>query len=297
MGTCMTNTVNEDDEHESINESNNQVEPTQQPTAEFTTHQQYLNEMNIQFDLSAFKNDNIPECNEHDNDSVANCGAIKRITGALQYYALFDLENDRKHQDIFTHFVQYVYTILLDDKTHIVQKHGHQTQQIKTLLMKENNLGDCKVSQCNLTARHHRVENQSNDNKGIIDPIVIFYKDIMDAIHFYVFHLYECGLRVSKTDEYDDNKHESKTDNEYYDAELARITRIIKERQINTTHFDRFKVSNKFNIIVDNIITKAEQQTGGEQTFMDEMINYLSKNGVANKTIKILVGVLDIEEY
>eukprot|EP01084_Bolivina_argentea_P025992 48325_1 len=125
MGTCMTNTntVNGDDEDKNINESNNQVEPTQQPTPEVHT-QQYLNEMNIQFDLSVFKNDTIPECNQHDNDSVANCSAIKRIAGALQYYALFDLQNDKKHQDIFTHFVQDVYTILLDDKTHIVQKHG-----------------------------------------------------------------------------------------------------------------------------------------------------------------------------
>ena len=76
----------------------------------------------------------------------------------------------------------------------------------------------------------------------------------MDSLHFYLFHLYQCGLRVIQSEE-KEKEDEEKGDKEYFDAAFSRIVKAINERKHITANFNRFENNNKYNLNV-------QQQTG-----------------------------------
>eukprot|EP01084_Bolivina_argentea_P295965 509665_1 len=242
------------------------------------------------FDLNVFKKvDEDDECEQDSNDNtIQNCSSLNRLCSGLKYYSLLDIINNIDHMNIFNNFIHDVYkTTLLDDFTHLVQKHGNHIQKINDELINTNKFKQCNINKCSFSTRHYRMETNTNNN-NVFDPILKFYKDVMDSLHFYMFHLYDCGLRVTKSEGDEDNKDENKTNDEYFDAGLSRLTRIIKEAEINTAAFDRFKVADKFNI-------KVNEQDGNE-TFTDEIIKYLSKTNVANNLTDLICAIAE-EEY
>ncbi len=206
-------------------------------------------------DLTVFKNiDEDDECEQDSNDNIIqNCSSLNRLCSGLKYYSLLDIINNIDHINVFNNFIHDVYgTTLLDDFTHLVQKHGNHTQKINDELINTNIFKQCDINKCSFSTRHHTMESNTSNNNDAFDPVLKFYKGVMDSIHFYMFHLYDCGLRVSKIeDANEDTKDENKTNNEYFDAGLSRLTRIIKEAEMNTAAFDRFKASDKFNIKVN----------------------------------------------
>eukprot|EP01084_Bolivina_argentea_P278820 476507_1 len=82
----------------------------------------------------------------------------------------------------------------------------------------------CDILKCLFVTRHH------NDKQAEIDDDVVhFYAQSMDSLHFYLLHLYQCGLRTEKPNE--DGSNDIKNDDidnvKNFDKEFSRISRLI----------------------------------------------------------------------
>eukprot|EP01084_Bolivina_argentea_P263327 445653_1 len=155
--------------------------------------------------------------------------------------------------------------------------------------MKE--FGSCDIFRCLFSVRHHTDDNEAKT----VDELCNFYTKILDSLHFYLLHLYQCGLRTQKQNEDDiKNGDTDHGDDEYFhqefarvsrliqaeahhdddkcfDKEFSRISRLIQERQHITTTFNRFKNNTKFSLIHQN------EEQDESKTFMDELYSYLSR--------------------
>ena len=59
----------------------------------------------------------------------------------------------------------------------------------------------CDINSCILSDRHCK-GNRTNDNgkddddnNNKMDPMFLFYQSIYDSVHYYLFHLFDLGLR------------------------------------------------------------------------------------------------------
>eukprot|EP01084_Bolivina_argentea_P111482 198878_1 len=220
-------------------------------------------------DLDTFK-DISNKCNQDDNndDPIDSCKAVKRLVSSLKYYSMLDLTNNKDHQNIFSQFIGDIYTIYLDDYSHLVQKHKN-LEDINKAMIEMKEFGSCDILKCLFSTRHH-----TDDQKTKVDDeLVHFYAQSMDSLHFYFLHLYQCGLRTEKPNE-DDNKDIQIDDvdsDTYFDQEFSRISRLIHERQHISASFNRFKNNNKFSLI------SGTEEQDDSKTFTDEMYSYFSR--------------------
>ena len=211
------------------------LSPSQQSTfAPSTTqqHQQNLTLSNNQtvnttIDLSIFGR-NGDHCNNLD------CEALKRIMISMKYASM--LEDSSIREDILLEFFQNEYTNLLDDYHHLIKVHGHEAHKLKEILMSNHGISCDGISHCNASSRHHRNPDISDLYDNNNDPSFMIFSETLDSLHFYIFHLYDVGLRVSH-----DMDH--KQDDELYS--FTDIKRRIDSRRENI----RFS-QNKFNIML-----------------------------------------------
>eukprot|EP01083_Nonionella_stella_P187773 690758_1 len=175
------------------------------------------------------------DCNQSDGDPIDGCIAVKRLIVALIYYSRLNIETSKDGQNIFIAFINHVYTQCLDDYTHLVRMHNN-LEQIHNALQTKALFPICDITQCHFSRRHHsrRDTIQTDATHRYIDNIVQFYAQIMDSFHFYVTHLFECGLRIenitAKTHDHDHNNGD----------QLGRVAKIHHERQYLLSAFDRF---------------------------------------------------------
>ena len=114
----------------------------------------------------------------------------------------------------------------------------------------------CDISTCPYSSRLYRVPDQSSkinifdkEDKESSLPVVI---DIIDSIHHFLMHIFECGLRDIGDNRPNDDSDVEKEKNEYYDKEFARMSARISSTRNNTQRFNRINTSNKFNINIGN---------------------------------------------
>eukprot|EP01084_Bolivina_argentea_P094033 169061_1 len=175
-------------------------------------HQQIMNQMHIQFDLAIFEQQH-NEC-----ESIKNCASIKRLILASKYFSLLDIINNISNRDVFSNFINEVYHRLLDDYIHLVNKHGHDLNEIDLSSIECNDMKSCQF-----TSRHQK--QKADDNK--LEPELNFYKQVMDSFHFFVSHLYHCGLRTISNNDDDDDEIEN--EDEYFDKVFYRLNKQIKQ--------------------------------------------------------------------
>eukprot|EP01084_Bolivina_argentea_P314482 544709_1 len=153
-------------------------------------------------DMDTFKQSNDGKCDEKSDDPSQTCNVIKRLITGLQYYTLLDVQNEPDNKDEFNNFICDIYHTFLDDYIHLINIHGYKLENInKSLLRKQ--VKACDVKKCIFTGRHEG----TNDTEKISDFVLYFYENTMDSLHFYLFHLFDVGLRVSKSHN-DDTKRE-----------------------------------------------------------------------------------------
>eukprot|EP01083_Nonionella_stella_P268057 905875_1 len=146
------------------------------------------------------------DCNGED---IEHCGSFERLSTGLKRYSLLDMENNKHDEEIFTHFINDIYTLkeMHNDYTHIIRKHQHQIQDIKPLLIEQGVFDECNLSNCTITTRHYAEEEKEESNhENTLDPSLNLTKQRFDSLHFYFFHLFECGLRSMRTDDDDEMK-------------------------------------------------------------------------------------------
>ena len=118
------------------------------------------------------------------------------------------------------------------------------------------------IESCTFTARHHQTnhhhqqqqqdETPGGEEKIAEDTKLNFYKQALDTLHFYIFHIFECGLRSTKQGLQNKYNLEFKNEDndEYFDREFALLRQSLSKTNTNTKSFERFKRENnsKFTI-------------------------------------------------
>lgn len=139
-------------------------------------------------------------------------------------------ENDQKM------FISYIYTTyivshFIMDQFHLQKIHGNQIQDIENIAKIDCKLESCDIGTCQHSSRLYRVEDKlaqlnvfdDQDKESVFNVVM----DMIDGLHHFIFHIYQCGLRVKADDISDckdiDNQQEM---NEYYDPEYQKLEGI-----------------------------------------------------------------------
>eukprot|EP01084_Bolivina_argentea_P103133 184760_1 len=124
-------------------------------------------------DLSMFSiNNNMMECT-HDT----KCPMMLRLITALQYYNLLDMSN-QQHQNIFSHLINE-YSNVLNDYIHLTTKHSHDDFRMYGV--------KCNAQTCQFGIRSVNERNAKTD----VDPKVMFYQELLDSLHYRVYHPFD----------------------------------------------------------------------------------------------------------
>ena len=223
-------------------------------------------------DIEIFENPNIDNrnnkkcttiCNENDN-IVDMCSSLQRLITAHNYYKLLDVKNIKDDQEEFCKFINNIYIhILLNDYEHLMMAHRDDLYAINQIVMKQasDSSSVCQLKDCQFTSRHYRRDDHvNNDEKEEkthdyeSDGLLSFYCSLFDGIHFYLYHCFECGLRVNLSsklmDGYGDGDDEKSMDD---DEAFGRLARTINNKRDEMKLINRFKTSNnKFNLSLNS---------------------------------------------
>eukprot|EP01083_Nonionella_stella_P051470 136653_1 len=189
-------------------------------------------------------------------------------------------------------FINDVYPHILEDYAHLVKKHTN-LEAINNALRAKKVFDVCEVAKCACTARHQSRETTKPSEQSS-DAIVQFYSQLMDSLHFYLLHLFDCGLRtpnVTANDD-DDDDDTNEDHDQYFDKQFARVSRMVNERHHIRLSFGRFKTNTKF-----NIQAAAATDESSNTVYMDEVVRYLLYSDVEEDTIRKFAQFIAFHQY
>ena len=268
------------------------------------------------FDLSIFNDINNTQTNEKcqykDMEAFSKCESLNRLFVSLRYCSLLQIHQNKNHRHIFDHFINNIYKIkhLLNDYTHFINNHSEYIQEIADYLIKEKSFKICKdIKHCQYSQRHHRADEQTQVTQ-MSDSHLNLYAETLDSIHFYIFHLYQVGLRSSKDDNDSHIKTDEKCDDEYFDESFYRIRNLISSTRNKTKSFERFpNLENnndngnisKFNIKVNNNVNFTNDTSnisdGKAATYLDTIYKHLIASKIDPTTMNELMNYIQTEDY
>ena len=232
--------------------------------------------MDKQIDLSFFESvspSSASSCST--NEDISSCNPIQRLLTSLSYYnKLIPTNNDENGKTIFSNFMYEFYGCLVyDDFHHLLKDHQKDIKLIMDLTINQYQIPKCKLSECKNSDRHFRINDDNDDiqnNDDGNDNLKYFkiQKETMDTLHFYIFHLFDGGLRCLDIDE---KAHETNNNSPYFDPLFQKMSAFIEKSKEKTKRFKRLN-GNKFNISAVNDIDsdkKDEKETDDKETFLD----------------------------
>eukprot|EP01084_Bolivina_argentea_P136621 240611_1 len=192
------------------------------------------------------------------------------------------------HQKTFDEFINEIYIEILNDYIHLHKVHSHQLQIINEILP------DCVIDNCQYCCRHHQTDiNRNNDN-----PSLNFYSNMMDSVHFYLYHCFDVGLRTKTLNAPNKiEEREEKKDDKYFDEAFARINRRILETQRITKSFPRLSntKNNKFNLVMND--EQIDDESNDNNTNLDDIYEHLENHKVQENYIMKLKEFIENQEY
>eukprot|EP01084_Bolivina_argentea_P022410 41652_1 len=257
------------------------------------------------------------ECNGY-ND----CSFIKRIMTALAYYH----NVSSNESQTFIYFCDKYYSKrYLQDYIHLMIVHKNDINKNAMVI---TNKTCAMVSGCLSTTRHYR-------DRSVNDGTSNLYIDIFDSVHFYLYHMEECGLRISLN--LDDFK-DIDSDEDYTNCKdqiIAFVQNEIESRKEKCEFFKRLdnRKNSKFNIM--QVSYNTDEKAAGideepenkskiiktkenksvwknikttmskyfskkeqkEQTFTDDILDHIRSVGVKKNIVTGLKEFLLREEY
>eukprot|EP01084_Bolivina_argentea_P174594 302407_1 len=215
---------------------------------------------------------------------IKECDYIYRLIASLKYYTLLNVSH--RYHEIFNQFCGDIYKNLLDDWIHLISTHSNSDQlyEIHRQLVEEHNFSDCIIEYCSLIAAHYFVT-KCNDTK------YAFYANLMGQLHFYLFHLFDFGLRINyKT------LNETITEESDQQNEFCKMRDIIFSSRKNTASFtSRFtQENNKYNISINQ---KPQKIMEISTTFMDQISMNTKRYMLLSDKVNSLQLFLHEEEY
>ena len=175
----------------------------------------------------AHKNLDLSIFNEPDDDD----NWMKRLAVCVKYHQLLRINTDDENaRAILREFVDATYTRSLLLKDYIARFSKHSDAESRDALCAHLSALKCEcsgVADCAGTTRHFRGRTESNEEKEGGEQGL--FLDLIDTVHFNVFHLQHVGLRVpaqEPTDDADDDEKEQDAD-DLVDTEMRRIAAHI----------------------------------------------------------------------
>lgn len=223
------------------------------------------------------------DCNKRDYNE---CDCFHRLQNAMQYFSFLDIRNNPSNIELFLKFCNETYKQLTNDYIHVINTHGNELETINGKSPK------CDQSQCSSVQRHHDRNNWNSElNMHVQDnPMLIFYLNIFDNIHNWIFHIYDFGMRAEQIDDSDWIEQENSDDvDHYFDHRFARISKQIavkrqkwKEEGISLS---RLESGDKYHLTMNATMSDISSNA----SFIDEVLLYLEQN----RTPSILCDITD----
>eukprot|EP01084_Bolivina_argentea_P258096 434983_1 len=253
--------------------------------------------------------------NEHECQAadplIINCHQIKRLLKALNKFGPLELDDNKQHQNIIVKYFNTKYKQFVDDFNHLVNAHHQDFDSIASSLSEshEYSFTKCDILNCALTMRHHDVKKKDEFEKARMmqshDEQLIFYRGLLDNLHFYLVHLYEVGLRIPSIT-IDESEYNYSTDskNEHdvdcYDKKFSRsvkicetlkkteaVSRYVNSRRNNKSKFN-MKTTARYISLEDDMKSTSDFMSGRftkkqdkyitvsfEKTWSDGLFSYI----------------------
>eukprot|EP01083_Nonionella_stella_P248199 859586_1 len=247
-------------------------------------------------DLTIFGCEDAQQCDQECDDPIAGCIVVKRLVVTVMYYGQLNVQNSADSQAIFMAFINEVYKDILDDYAHLVKKHNN-LEDINKALKEKKVFGACDATKCSFTSRHQsRHTTNTKPSKTSMDAVVHFYAQVVDSLHFYLLHLFECGFRMEQAspNDIDDHKQAAAAvdPNTYFDKTLARVSKLINARQHIRMAFNVVQNNSKFNI-------QAAGAVSSDALYMDEAVRYvlLPRKNIDENAIRKFWKFLASQQY
>lgn len=218
-------------------------------------------------------------CNKTPN-IIDGCGYLKRLITATIFYEKLDIINNQKDRQMFNNFILNIYQDqFLNDYNHLIKNHQYDLEEIYKQIHTHykihihcNHIKNCRKSFRHNQRQYTEIEEQSNSDDIDSDDLLQFYALTMDSLHFYLFHLYDVGLRVMSNNNQQDE--ETKSDG-LIDHNFSRIHNTIQDRRKTAdTYFNRFEkatINKKFDLATND--TKTQSNV----LFLDAMYDFISQ--------------------
>ena len=183
---------------------------------------------------------------------------------------------------------------LLNDYHELIRNHSDYLQEISQHLIQNKSFKTCDdIKNCQFSSRHH-----GNSNGNIADPMVKLYSETLDSLHYYLFHLYQVGLRTKK------EIHHSVDEKKYDDNHFSKMREMISTRRDDTARFERFgDVENsnmhsdsRFNILLSNDIHLSINEGQGT-TYLDMIYKHLLESKIDEDVVEKLKAYVVNEDY
>ncbi len=255
----------------------------------------------MRMDFDIFKL-NGTECFSKSGDEIIikDCDYINRLIHGLKYYQLLQIANNRLNDDIFADFsIERYRNQMITDWIHFISVHSNDLDDINAELVNDANFGECSMENCVLFERYYNergrrlMDNKNKTETG--DPILLFYSDLYDNMHHYLYHLYDIGLRIKHDDDDEtETEDEIKCVDEWIDTEFNVKQKIIatKKEKIGLK-IDRFnddnEGKNKFNL---SVIDNNKNGNNDKETMMDSFYQYIESNSFPENIKMKLFGLL-----
>ena len=189
------------------------------------------------------------------------------------------------------------YRNFFHDYNHIIATHSEHLEEI------HEQLGKCEVLNCKMATRYSndtRRRQHKNQSKDIdTNYKLAFYLELVDIIHFWLYHQYDVGMRI-KNSAYDDNKDNEIQNHEdgYFDAAFAKMQKeiITRRDKLKSTRFNQNNDGNKYTMHV-NDNTRKSNNNDKEQPFMEIFSMHLREEHISVDIIDELLNFIKNEHY
>ena len=238
-------------------------------------------------------------CVEHHE----KCLCLDRVVAALKYYQFLVLSRITKNhldnpKEMFGEFCDKYYPkhFFLDDYIHWISHHKSAEQ---TMAIRERLHFVCDSAKlCGAVTRHYR---DRRADGGGDDATTNWYTDVMDAIHFNLYHLEELGLRtqIESIDCELASDDEKRDDRECVNDCLKKMIREVDSKR-NTFRTGRLDVAtnSKFNL---QVAMAFDQDTkvnhDGKHTKMEHLIKDLLNRVQKVERVKSICQFIETHEF
>eukprot|EP01084_Bolivina_argentea_P203120 346963_1 len=213
------------------------------------------------------------ECKKYDPE---NCSSVDRLVWCLKYFnSLKNVTDDKNNQMEFVDFMENKYTNYLNDIIHLINSHEQHLENINKLLFTKYGFKRCDITLCLFSDRHSKVTEPQNSDT---DPIFRFYQNTLDSVHYYIFHLFDLGLRTL-TNDYCNQQMNSTQQQDLstcFDTAFSSKKKNIHNKKKHLRQFfKRFQTEyNKFTIQTD--LNIKEDNNVCDKTFLDTFYNEIN---------------------